>query len=78
MARDAGYMNISGSADEFGGKNISTKDWDAIVGLMNDDIREDLHRQGFADETEFFEAYCAAHYRKFGEAFEVAKVNPVW
>lgn len=53
-----------------------TFDIDAVAGLMDDDIREDLHAEGFATEQEFFDAYCKRHAAKFGEEFEFAKQNP--
>lgn len=54
-------------------------DFEAAVGLMDDDLREDLHRlMAPCTEAEFFAAYCAAHRDKFGEEFEPNKSNPVW
>lgn len=40
--------------------------------LMDDDIREELHREmAPCSEEEFLTAYCKAHEAKFGEKFRV-------
>ena len=52
--------------------------WDAAVELMDDDVREDLHRKGFATEQEFFTAYEKAHEERFGEPWELSKENPCY
>ena len=44
---------------------------------MDDDIREELHRNiAPCTEQEFFDKYCAAHIEKYGEEFELNKKNP--
>ena len=53
-------------------------DFDAAVGMMDDELREQLHAEGYETEQEFFTAYEAAHLQKFGEEWEVSKANPVW
>lgn len=54
-------------------------DFDAAVNLMDDDIREELHLEmAPCSEQEFFDAYCSAHEKAFGEEFELAKDNPIW
>lgn len=54
-------------------------DFDAVVQLMDDDIREDVHgRIAPCSEQEFFDAYCAAHKNAFGEEFFLNEENPVW
>lgn len=51
--------------------------FDAAVALMDDDIREEVHADiAPCSEQEFFDAYCKAHYDRFGEDFEPAKENP--
>lgn len=48
-------------------------DFDACVNLMDNDIREDLHRE-MADnctEQEFLDAYCEARSNKYGEEFQI-------
>lgn len=51
-------------------------DFNAAVNLMDDELREELHSsrdwsaQPEADQA-FFDAYAAAHQRKFGEEFRV-------
>jgi hypothetical protein len=42
-----------------------------VLNLMDEDIREDLHMQGFETEQEFFDAYCKRHEELFGEEFEI-------
>lgn len=44
----------------------------AAEALMDDDIREELHRElAPCSEEEFLEAYCKAHKEKYGEEFRV-------
>ena len=44
----------------------------AAEALMDDDIREELHRElAPCGEEEFLEAYCKAHKEKYGEEFRV-------
>lgn len=51
--------------------------FDAAVNLMDDELREELHRSGIAEtEQEFFDAYAEAHQHRFGETWEPAKANP--
>ena len=46
---------------------------------MDDDLREELAASGeYETEQEFFTAYEEAHEKKFGEAWELSKANPVW
>lgn len=55
-------------------------DFDAAVNLMDADLCDDIHNSltdGINDQ-EFFDLYCTAHIKKFGEEFEPAKANPVW
>ena len=52
-------------------------DFEAAVALMDEEIREQI--AGNVDtEQEFFDAYCKAHEKAYGESFECAKSNPVW
>lgn len=54
-------------------------DYRAAAGLMDDEIREDLHAQlAPCTEQEFFSAYEKAHAEKFGEEWELSKRNPCW
>lgn len=44
----------------------------AAEALMDDDIREELHREmAPCSEEEFLEAYYKAHKEKYGEEFRV-------
>lgn len=46
---------------------------------MDDDIREELHRKlEPCTEQEFFNAYCEAHLKRFGEDFFLDEKNPVY
>lgn len=54
------------------GKKICKNDgeWDAIVNYMDRDIAEELHSKlAPCSNQEFFDAYCKAHEKKFGETF---------
>lgn len=54
-------------------------DFDAAVGMMDDDIREALHGDiAPCTEQEFFSAYEELHAAKFGREWELSKENPVW
>lgn len=48
-------------------------DYDACVNLMDDEIREELHREyvGEVTKQEFLDLYCEAHYKKYGQEFEI-------
>ena len=37
-----------------------SRNWDAMVSLMNEDIREDIHRSAPTDKWEFWSAYAKA------------------
>lgn len=54
-------------------------DYDVAVSLMDDGIREDLHRElAPCTEQEFFTAYEKAHAEKYGEEWELSKQNPCY
>lgn len=50
------------------------------VHLMDDELCEELSRSFVYDcsPQEFFDAYCIAHQKKFGEVWELAKPNPCY
>ena len=51
---------------------IIKKYWDAIVVLMDDEIREEMHNEmSPCTEEEFFEEYCKRHEEKFGSPFVI-------
>lgn len=53
--------------------------FDNAVSMMDDDIREEIHRQlAPCSEQEFFTAYEIAHQKKFDEEWELSKENPCW
>ena len=46
--------------------------YDASVQLMDDDIREEIHREiAPCTDLEFLEAYIERHREKFGEDFTI-------
>lgn len=45
--------------------------WEAIVNLMDDAIREDLHSLGFCGPSKFLAQYLMRHEAKFSESFTV-------
>ena len=54
-------------------------DFESAVMYMDDDIREELHREmAPCTDQEFFTAYEKAHAEKFGEEWELSKENPTW
>lgn len=53
-------------------------DFDAAVELMDNDIREELHSEGYETEQAFFTAYELAHAAKYGEEWELSKTSPQW
>jgi len=62
-----------------GGHIFSADEWDAVVEMMDDEIRERLHIELYpCSNQEFFDAYAAAHSEKYGEQWELDKSNPVW
>jgi hypothetical protein len=48
-------------------------DFNAVVNLMDDDIRESLHNElvGIASEQYFYDRYVVAHRDKYGSEFVV-------
>lgn len=45
-------------------------DFDAIVNMMDDDIREGIHADGVEDPQQFVDEYAKAHEAMYGETFE--------
>ena len=57
--------------------NDAEIDFDAAVELMDDDLREELHRElAPSMKQEFFTAYEKAHAAKYGVEWEFSKANP--
>lgn len=51
--------------------------YNIAVCMMDDDLREELHRKiSPCSDQEFFDAYASAHLQRFGEEWEPAKLNP--
>ena len=47
-------------------------DFDVVVNMMDDEIREELHNKlAPCADQEFVDAYVAAHEAKYGEQFEI-------
>ena len=60
-------------------RNDYELDFDAAVGYMDDEIREQLHMVlAPCSDQEFFTAYEIAHEKKYGEEWELSKRNPTW
>ena len=53
--------------DEYG-EDIS---FSAAVALMDDEIREEIHAEGYDNPQAFYEEYCRRHMDKYGEAFTI-------
>ena len=57
----------------------ATLDFSAAVMLMDDALREEIHNTiAPCSDQEFFQAYEDAHQKKFGDEWDLSKVNPVW
>ena len=52
-------------------KALSVQDWEAVVNMMDDDIREELHAIGYDSNNEFLHDYCFLHLKRYGETFKV-------
>jgi len=44
-------------------------DYEVMVFLMDDTLREQIHNLGIDSEQEFFDQYASWHRQKFGEEF---------
>ena len=54
-------------------------DFESVVHYMDKELAEELHMElAPCSDQEFFDAYCTAHERKFGEPWELVKQSPVW
>ena len=52
--------------------NGSMVDYEACVSMMDDDIREQLHRElAPCTNQEFLDAYVDKHFEKYGEDFSI-------
>lgn len=52
--------------------NNEAVDFEEAVNLMDDEIREEVHRKmAPCSEQEFMDAYAKAHHEKYGEEFKV-------
>lgn len=54
--------------------NNTDVSFDACVEMMDDELRENIHSSidfslGEPTEQEFLNAYCKAHFEKYGEQF---------
>ncbi len=53
-------------------------DYDTAVEMMDDELREELHRElAPCDHQTFFDAYAEAHKERFGEEWIMNTNNPV-
>lgn len=54
-------------------------DYDLAVSYMDDDLREEIHRDlAPCTDQEFFDEYAARHEKKFSETWIAAEENPTW
>ena len=61
------------------GKHYADKQWDAVVNMMDDDLRRELDNDLCpCTAQEFFDAYVKLHLERFGEEWELSKANPIW
>lgn len=52
-------------------------DWDTVVNLMDDDIREQVHAEiAPCTPQEFYNRYCVLHFEKYGDYFGFEYSNP--
>lgn len=52
--------------------------FEAAVNLMEDDLREEIHKLGLEDNQSFFNVYEKVYFVKYGEIWELSKENPVY
>lgn len=53
-------------------KQLTNDIYEAAVALMDDEIREELHREiAPCSNQKFFDAYCKKHFKKYGEKFQI-------
>lgn len=51
---------------------ITSGNYESAVNLMDDEIREDIHREmAPCSDAEFLTEYCKRHAEKYGEEFEI-------
>lgn len=59
--------------------NLSDYTWEAILELMDDELREWIHAElAPCTRRKFLDAYCVRHLEEFGVPFEIARPTPVW
>ena len=82
MAKDAGYDSYAEACEvvaegdftvtEAVTLNGDTHEMEAVVSLMDDDIREKLHAEmAPCTDQQFVDAYIKAHEEKHGENFDI-------
>ncbi|KOA61002.1 hypothetical protein BAAM0499_03795 [Bifidobacterium animalis subsp. animalis MCC 0499] len=61
------------------GEHYTRDQWDAVVNMMDPQIREQLHNTiAPCSNQMFFDEYAKAHEAKYGQTWELAKPAPVW
>lgn len=50
---------------------LEMHEWEAVVNLMDSELREELNTGWTGGDLEFLEAYIELHAEKFGEEFTV-------
>lgn len=65
-----GYVTDDDGHPFFVGADDSVHDYDAAVNLMDEELREELHRSmSHSTPQEFIERYAEKHHEKFGDGF---------
>jgi hypothetical protein len=63
---------LPGSAGANMSTDVRVRYFEAAVNLMDDDLREEIHRElAPCTEQEFLDEYVKRHKEKFGEEFKV-------
>lgn len=64
-------IELFGTCDEFREDILETvENWDSVVNLMDDELREELHSELYpCTQKEFLDEYCKRHKEKFNEEF---------
>ena len=53
--------------------NVNGREYDAnlVAAYMDEEIKSDLEMQWWENEQEWVDAYCEAHFTKYGEDFVI-------
>lgn len=68
---DALEEHRKAEADRIAGEWGEEVSFSAAVALMDDEIREAIHADGYDNPQAFYDEYCTRHADKYGEAFTI-------